>query len=287
MTQITELDNFRPADNTGVAVSTKSMLQCAIECADNLACESLSYHSVQGNCLLNHFLFGKDSPGLSGEDGWKTYSQARGLMTDCLALLQTGTTQSGVYNVSVTGTDTTSVWCDMDTDNGGWTVFQRRIDGATDFFRGWAEYRDGFGNVNHEFWLGLENLHAFTSAGDTELRVDMEDFANNTAYAQYNKFAIGDAATNYRLNISGFSGNAGNSLDRHNGYIFRTHDNDTTGCSVLYQSAWWYENCHESNLNGLYLSGNTSIYAKGITWETWKGYYYSLKNTKMMIRSLT
>ncbi|XP_021340478.1 microfibril-associated glycoprotein 4-like [Mizuhopecten yessoensis] len=214
-----------------------------------------------------------------------------GLQRDYLALLKTGSTQSGVYNVSVTGTDTTSVWCDMETDGGGWTVFQRRIDGATDFYKGWEEYRNGFGDVNHEFWLGNDKLHALTSADNTELRVDIEDFENNTAYAQYQQFAIWNIMVNYRLNISGYSGNAGDSLKRHNGYPFSTIDKDKDNiignCAVLYHGAWWYEKCHVSNLNGLYLSGRTSIYAKGITWHSWKGYYYSLKSTKMMIRRLT
>lgn len=33
-------------------------------------------------------------------------------------------------------------------------VFQRRQNGQTDFFRKWAEYRVGFGNLEDEFWLG-------------------------------------------------------------------------------------------------------------------------------------
>lgn len=34
-------------------------------------------------------------------------------------------------------------------------VFQRRQNGLTDFFRKWADYRVGFGNLEDEFWLGM------------------------------------------------------------------------------------------------------------------------------------
>ncbi|OWF42099.1 Microfibril-associated glycoprotein 4 [Mizuhopecten yessoensis] len=165
-------------------------------------------------------------------------------------------------------------------------VFQRRIDGATDFLRGWDEYKNGFGDANHEFWLGNEKIHTLTSEDDNEMRVDMEDFETNTAYAKYQRFAIGNAEDDYRLDISGYSGNEGNSLAEHNGQPFSTHDHGNTYCAVTYSGAWWYDNCHSSNLNGLYLFGSSPQYAKGIIWGTWKAYYYSLKSTKMMIRRL-
>lgn len=33
-------------------------------------------------------------------------------------------------------------------------VFQRREDGSVNFFRGWEAYRDGFGKLTGEHWLG-------------------------------------------------------------------------------------------------------------------------------------
>ena len=33
-------------------------------------------------------------------------------------------------------------------------VFQSRMNGSTDFNRGWIDYENGFGNLTFEFWLG-------------------------------------------------------------------------------------------------------------------------------------
>ncbi|KAK0065288.1 BpsFReD1, partial [Biomphalaria pfeifferi] len=51
------------------------------------------------------------------------------------------------------------VMCDTKTDGGGWIIIQRRINGKVNFYRGWKEYRDGFGDYNiGEFHLGNENI---------------------------------------------------------------------------------------------------------------------------------
>ena len=85
------------------------------------------------------------------------------------------------------------------------------------------------------------------------------------------------------------SGNSGDSLSWHRGMPFTTRDqdNDNKGghnCAVLYKGAWWYNTCHNSNLNGLYLRGNHHSFADGVNWKDWKGYHYSLKRTEMKIR---
>ncbi|KAI8747838.1 BgiBFREP21.3 [Biomphalaria glabrata] len=67
------------------------------------------------------------------------------------------------------------VMCDTKTDGGGWIIFQRRINGKVDFYRGWKEYRDGFGDYNiGEFYLGNENIFSLTSTGQYDLRIDLE-----------------------------------------------------------------------------------------------------------------
>ena len=107
------------------------------------------------------------------------------------------------------------VLCDMNTDGGGWTVFQKRLDGSVDFFLGWESYKYGFGNPNSEFWLGNDNLHHLTDSDDVMLRFDQEDFEGNITYAEYTTFKVADEADKYRLLIGGYSGTAGDSMLGH------------------------------------------------------------------------
>ena len=90
------------------------------------------------------------------------------------------------------------MYCDQKTAGGGWTVFQKRLDGSVDFYLGWDNYKRGFGNLNGEFWLGLDKIHRLTK-GLSKLRVDLEDFDNQTAYAEYHSFALGNEQSKYKL----------------------------------------------------------------------------------------
>ncbi|KAI0239251.1 Ficolin-1-A [Lamellibrachia satsuma] len=98
----------------------------------------------------------------------------------------------------------------METDGGGWLVFQRRQDNSVDFFRNWNTYKNGFGNVSGEFWLGNDNLHYITSTKHYELRVDMENIDNETRYAVYTNFYLASEDVKYRLTLGSYNGTAGN-----------------------------------------------------------------------------
>ena len=176
-------------------------------------------------------------------------------------------------------------------NGGGWTVFQRRRDGLVDFYRGWAEYENGFGNVKGEHWLGLKKISCLTGAKPVaQLRVDLADFEGRHKYAHYNHFSVGNLNTKYKLSVGGYSGTAGDSLilGGHNGRAFTTNDRDNDeysgNCAVKYQGAWWYDNCHLSNLNGQYLSGANDN--TGMRWHAFNTAVgsYSLKWTEMKLK---
>ena len=172
--------------------------------------------------------------------------------------------------------------------NGGWTVFQSRMDGSVDFYRNWTDYIAGFGQLKGEHWLGLEKLVCLTTRRPrTELRVDLADYKGNYKYAQYSFFSVGNNATNYRLDIAGYNGTAGDSLAYHNGMPFTTKDRDNEqysigNCAISWKGAWWYNNCHHSNLNGLYRSGLSG--AQGINWLHFINQEFSLKFAQMKLR---
>ncbi|XP_026559248.1 tenascin-R [Pseudonaja textilis] len=205
---------------------------------------------------------------------------------DCAQHLINGDSLSGVYTISLNGdlSQRVQVYCDMTTDGGGWIVFQRRQNGLTDFFRKWADYRIGFGNLEDEFWLGLDNMHKITSQGRYELRIDMRD-GQETTFAYYNKFSIGDARSLYKLRIGEYNGTAGDSLSYHQGRPFSTKDRDNdvavTNCAMSYKGAWWYKNCHRTNLNGKY---GESRHSQGINWYHWKGHEFSIPFVEMKMR---
>ena len=207
------------------------------------------------------------------------------LVLDCEEI----STQSGVYTIYPTTTPA-KVYCDMDTDGGKWTVIQRRVDGTLNFYRPWAQYKAGFGDASGEYWLGLENMHLLTKKKKYQLRVDMEDFEGNTAFAFYSSFSVGSEADGYKLQVAGFkNGGAGDALTAfHNGMNFSTFDKDqdTWGknCASHYYGAFWYSACHHANINGVYLWGQTAHSATGVVWEEFKGYHYSLKAVAMKIR---
>ena len=156
--------------------------------------------------------------------------------------------------------------CDSVTDGGGWIVVQRRTTGKTDFNRPWADYKRGFGGLDEDFWIGNDNLHAITSRGKYELRVELK-YQGKSAFAHYADFSVADESDNYRLTLGAYDGTAGDSLAYNNGKPFSTlgkdNDEDERNCAAQYSGGWWYYKCTYACLNGRWGGGKWA----GISWQ--------------------
>ena len=216
------------------------------------------------------------------------------------------------------------VFCDMSTDvdvnnrrpGYGWTVILRRLDSGTPSFnRSWQEYRNGFGCLNDSFWFGLQKIKHLVSyklPGCTntthQLYVGMENYPSNHDYysAFYHAFSIGNESANYPLDINvvdggssydktlsgGIEGGIGDPLATHNGLQFSTYDRDNDislgHCAQTGGGGWWYRNCLESHLTGMFYSGGyipPPAY-DGIIWEGATGGQESLNRAVMAIRPI-
>ncbi|XP_061394541.1 ficolin-1-like [Musca vetustissima] len=171
----------------------------------------------------------------------------------------------------------------------GNVVIQRRMDGSVNFFRPWADYKQGFGNNSGEFFIGLEKLHRLTNSRPYDLLIVLEDWEGDRRYAKYDTFIVGSETEKYSLkSLGAYSGSAGDAMSAHLGQKFSTYDQDNDayekGCANEFTGAWWYNKCHQSNLNGRYLKGTTKEYAQGVNWYQFKGHHYSLKFVEMTIR---
>ncbi|XP_035893499.1 microfibril-associated glycoprotein 4-like [Anopheles stephensi] len=168
-----------------------------------------------------------------------------------------------------------------------WIVFQRRSNGSLNFNRNWTEYRDGFGDVRGDHWLGLDKLHAIVQMRQHELLIVLEDFDGVIAYAHYDDFRIGNETEKYVIKSVGrYKGTAGDSFSSHRDEKFSTHDQDndkhTANCAQWASGGWWFYKCHKSYLNGAYFTGK-HIQPAGIMWTHFRG-TTSLKSSRMMVR---
>ncbi|MEQ2259976.1 hypothetical protein XENORESO_014894 [Xenotaenia resolanae] len=173
---------------------------------------------------------------------------------------------NGLFKIKPAGSGSIAaveVYCHQEGLMGGWLLVQQRETGTVSFNRTWAEYRDGFGSVDAkgkgEFWLGNQNLHLLTNQGETMLKVELEDWEGGVAAAEYT-VRVGTEEEGFPLQVSGYTGDAGDALESHSGVKFSTFDKDNDGweenCAEAYGGGWWYHSCQSANLNGIYYKGS-------------------------------
>ncbi|XP_068151108.1 fibrinogen-like protein 1 [Drosophila tropicalis] len=164
----------------------------------------------------------------------------------------------------------------------GWTVLQRRIDGSVNFYRDWNDYRDGFGELSGEFFIGLDKIYRMTTNERYELLIHLQYYdTEKSSYIRYNNFSIGNETENYVLKYLGdvtcdddlkfeqynkyeyyHQKLCYNPLQNNIGMKFTTFDQDNDNfywqnCAKECHGAWWFNSCSVldndfSHLNGLY-----------------------------------
>ncbi|AWP04098.1 putative tenascin-N [Scophthalmus maximus] len=218
---------------------------------------------------------------------FKTVGLSYPFPMDCVQIMKNGNKKSGIYTAYIYNdrSKPIEVYCDMDTDGGGWLVLQRRTTGRLDFMKRWRQYIAGFGNMTDEFWIGLDKIYELTNTPTQyELRFDL-GVGSERAYAVYDNFKIAPVKQKFKLTIGTYRGTAGDAMTYHQGRPWTTVDSDNDialgNCALTHRGAWWYKNCHLANLNGKW--GDTR-HSLGVNWEPWKGHLMSLDFTEMKIR---
>ncbi|XP_061190756.1 ficolin-1-like [Saccostrea echinata] len=179
----------------------------------------------------------------------------------------------------------------METDGGGWTVIQRRVNGSVNFNRDWADYKIGFGIIQESYWIGNDVIHQLTKGNHSSLYLSITLHNGTTMNEVYEIFSLSDETNKYRLFLGGTATgtlgdnmlNTGSSGKDLSGMAFSTRDRDddliTGNCAEYNKGGWWFNSCHNAFLNGPWAS------------DTWNRPWYptisngaNIVETKMMIK---
>lgn len=156
-------------------------------------------------------------------------------------------------------------------------IIMKNGKGDVDFNRGWDDYKNGFGSLSGDFWLGLEDVHRLTKLNEYQLRVDIQYYNETWKQANYDNFKIANQTEKYRLTLGSYSQSSTieDGLAYHDEQYFSTPDSDNDNyydnCAEFFQTGWWFNRCYNSKLTGkVYPKETESI--QGIIWNIKSGY---------------
>ena len=140
-----------------------------------------------------------------------------------------------------------------------------------------------------DHWLGLTHLHILTNQNFYSLRVELTDWNRQVRVTQCSSFLVADEQDDFRLHVSGCSGDAGDGLTSHNGFEFAmasadVEASDSELCVGLKYGGWWSSGCAQSNLNGKFYKQNEESQSDGISWKPLTDAGRGLKRVEMKIR---
>ena len=127
------------------------------------------------------------------------------------------------------------------------------------FNRNWINYKEGFGDLNTEFWYGLATINCLMQRGQWEMRVDYQKNDKTWSYLHYNQFSVGSASEEYPLTVGGFTGvgmdlfipRSTNEILNQTKFSTAVNDNDKNSgnCGIQYKNGWWHNRCAYVNIN--------------------------------------
>ncbi|XP_063915337.1 fibrinogen-like protein A [Zophobas morio] len=208
---------------------------------------------------------------------------------NCREIKELGYGFSTIYTIKPdSAPKATRVRCDLKKREGGWTYILNRFDGSQNFDFDMDVYKNGFGKLSGEFWLGLDNIHYLTGYKVNELLVELVDWDENYRFAHYDRFRVGSKDEGYIVTVSGYNGTAGDSLSfidkvKFAARYFDLYKNAVMSGSQYYLTTSWYKT---SLLTGKYLKGHVHENETRdiMHWSTFRGNQYSLKEARMMVR---
>ncbi|XP_044056033.1 angiopoietin-related protein 4-like, partial [Siniperca chuatsi] len=237
---------------------------------------------------------------LRGEAGQS--KNTSGWARDCHDLFVQGQRTSGIYTIQPESSQPFKILCEM-TSEGGWTVIQKRHDGSQNFNQLWESYKRGFGSLNGEFWLGLENIHSLSKQGQYVLQVELSDWAGQqqqpAVVARY-QFQLDGEEKKFTLHLQQESSSGVQEKIMKtgaSGVPFSTADRDNDlaadiNCAELLSGGWWFSSCGKSNLNGRFprrpsLLRQQKSRRQEMFWTSTKGQNTSLRTTLLKIAPAT
>ncbi|XP_046376670.1 fibrinogen-like protein 1 isoform X1 [Haliotis rufescens] len=281
---------------------------CAILCSNETRCRSFTFRLSSSTCFL-HGKYITDWPcGQSndvhyndvynpcqhggdynaGTDVCQCYNGYLGnrcerLMTDCSdgVSYYSGKHDKYLMQPSLAPRPFT-VYCEM--HYGGRTMFLRQKAGNENFNRSWKDYKQGFGDVTGDHWLGNDYIHYISSSRKHSLLVEI---VTNSGFNQYymQDFSVGDESSKYRLSfghhfthdqaavmledcLGPLLGSSFSTTDQDN-------DNSARNCAQDFQSGWWFKDCSTCNPTGVYEASPVGGQAGGadsdLHWTPGKG----------------
>eukprot|EP00111_Clytia_hemisphaerica_P001666 TCONS_00004723-protein len=272
---------------------------CISKCFYNTKCLSYDVYKVSDqaiecrmfNVTFDYFLyFGHQLIVRSGVEIQSKFF----IKTSCVAWYKSGARTNGVYKVLISGKYVKAVYCDMQEDGGGWMAFQRRFDGSVTFSeRLWSEYRDGFGQIAGEHWLGNEVVHQMTLSQPHDLLFIGRNFSTGEFTKKKMKnFLIKSEDEfyfmTYSINYPEYPGLNVFTKNRNFSTIDRDHDKSADkNCADLFgKGGWWFGACSNNQMNGRYILPGSSVDPKhGMYHSKWSP-NESLKSSLFLIRPI-